>query len=440
MAASPATAARRPRRGGSPLVAAALTAIAVLAFVVVLASNLVDSQLLTASYYENVLDDSHAYDRAYNQLGQDPNAATANERVARRRRCSARRDHDGAGGIIGPSALRAAVQVVIERVISFIRSDTPLDLRLDVTDFVSGVGAGGEAISAAQLATLPDEQAASYDDYKAKLQAAVDQLAQGKLPEKLPKFDVPKEQRGEASGIIKKGAGISDSNLLDAPISFAIDQAMDGSNTLAALEAAMARFAVEGAVHPKSSSVTGEFISEEGTGDQTKFYLGPPPDVTKQVSDTLGIVRLAGRTAAWGRPVGAAVMLVCVVALLMLAWPAKRTALRRSALPLLIAGLLGLGAWQIGGRMLKTRLLDASIGSGSGLPATYSQLVRDVLSQALRELGPAFWIPSVAVLALGVLLLLGSFVARGEPRVRVERSGPPVSVPEHASASLRWHE
>lgn len=329
--------------------------VAVLAFVVVLASNLVDSKLLTASYYEHVLDDSHAYDRAYDQIGQDPALQQQTNELLGGVDVPIGGITTALEGIVGPTALRAAVQVVIERVIAFIRSDAPLDLRLDVTDFVSGVGAGGEAISAAQLATLPDDQATSYDDYKVKLQAAVDSLAAGKLPAKLPKFDVPKESRSEASGIIKRGAGISDDNLLDAPVAFAIDQAMDGSNTLAALEAAMARFALAGAAHPKTSSVTGEFISQQGEGDQAKFFLGPPADVTKQVSDTLRIVRLAGRTAVWGRPVGAAVMLTSVIALLVLAWPAQRTAFRRAAVPLLVAGVLGLAVWQIGGGSSSTR-------------------------------------------------------------------------------------
>jgi hypothetical protein len=186
--------------------------------------------------------------------------------------------------------------------------------------------------------------------------------------------------------------------------------------------------------------VTGEFISQEGTGDQTKFYLGPPAHVTKQVAGTLRIVRLAGRTAVWGRPVGAALMLICVVSLLVLAWPAKRTAFRRAALPLLVAGVLGLAVWQIGGRILKQQLLDATVGSGSGIPPSYAQLVRDVFGQGLTELAPAFWIPSVAVFAVGAVLLLASFMARGEPRVHAAHDAPPVSVPEPASASLRWHE
>lgn len=90
-------------------------------------------------------------------------------------------------------------------------------------------------------------------------------------------------------------------------------------------------------------------------------------------------------------------------------------------------------------RVLKHQMLDATIGSGSGLPASYAQLVRDVLGQALKELAPAFWIPSAAVLALGAVLLLASFVAKGERRVRGETKEP-AKVAEPASASLRWHE
>ena len=200
---------------------------------------------------------------------------------------------------MGPSALRAAVQVVIERVISFIRSDAPLDLRLDVTDFVSGVGAAGEAISAAQLAALPDEHATSYEDYRAKLQAAVDSSRKESCPRNCRSSMSRRRQRSEASGIIKKGAGISDGNLLDAPISFTIDQAMDGSNTLAALEAAMARFAVEAPPTRRASSVTGEFIRRRA-GRPDEVLPGPAARCDEAGSDTLRIVRLAGQTAVWG--------------------------------------------------------------------------------------------------------------------------------------------
>ncbi len=416
-------------------------ALIVLGFVVFLASNTVDTKFLKAGYYEGVLDHSHAYDRAYNDVATDPALSKQTSELLGGTQVPVNEIAGALGAVVGPEALRAAVEVTIEQLIAFLKSDRPLELAIDVTDFVLAAGAGNAALTAAQIATLPTEKSASYDVFKANLQQTMDQLAKGTAPKNIPTFDIPKANRGEVSGIIKKGAGVSDDNLLDAPITFAVDQAIDGNDVVAAIEATMVKGALGGITNPGGELAHEQFIHQQGTGPTAKYFLGPPADVTKDVSDTLWIVRLSAHAAVWGRPVGAALVALGALALLVFTWPARRKAFRRVAIPLIFSGVLGLAAWQIGGRILRRELVSVAVGDGSTLPATYAGLVKDVLSQALTDAAPAFWLPSVVVLGVGLLFGALSLLGSGEEKKELP---PPTMEPlpeaVAAPATLRWRE
>lgn len=134
-----------PRRT-SPALVGAMIALAVVAFLVGVMANGAQAAVLNPGYYQKVLRDEHAYDRAYSELPADKVLAPFSS--------------DLLGGVqlpfanavpgllqeaIAPVALESMMDAAIENLIAYLKKHKDLDPTLDITPFVPGSGIIGAA-------------------------------------------------------------------------------------------------------------------------------------------------------------------------------------------------------------------------------------------------------------------------------------------------------
>lgn len=128
-----------PRRT-SPALVRALIALAIVAFLVGVMANGAQAAVLNPDYYQKVLRDEHAYDRAYAELPADKVLAPFSS--------------DLLGGVqlpfataipgllqktIAPTALESMMDAAIEDLIAYLKKHKDLDPTLDITPFVAGI-------------------------------------------------------------------------------------------------------------------------------------------------------------------------------------------------------------------------------------------------------------------------------------------------------------
>lgn len=386
----------------------------VVMFALFLGTNAVESRLLQADYYKGVLEHSDAYNRAYTEVARDP-ALTGET-------------NDLLGGVdVLPAELVGAVQTVvptlllqeiveagIDRLVEYLKHHSSLDLSLDVTEVVGGVGAGAVSLITEELIGLPTREANTYDQFKADLQQTLDGIKRdGKLPDVVPDYEIPGSRREEVTTMIASAGGLDASRPEDARTIREIRSAVADDDMEEAIKAGMGPLLKESTSSSRDSLVRGKYIREVNEGGETRYLLGPPPDVTRDVSDALWIVYWTSWASAWLRPLS----LVLVVGLLgLLAWlryPDRVSMLRWTGASLLIAGGVGFFGWLIGRGVARQSIIDATVGDGSSLPAAYDRLFRDIIGTALSDLTPIFWVPSIIAAIAGAALIGLSFaVAR----------------------------
>jgi len=395
----------------------------VILFAAFVATNSVDAKLLDAGYYKGVLQHANAYERVYTDVAADP--ALSDE------------VNDLAGGIgilpggaaaavlriVPQTFLQGLVEAAIDRLIGYLKNHASFDVSLDVTPVMTGLGLGATGFAIGELIGRPTHQAGSYQEFLFELRAALAGMqVSGSLPLVIPDYDIPEDRRQEVTDIIAESAGLTADK--DRARIAEVSASVAGNDMEAAFKAAMEGLISGSTILAQQDLVRGKFIHEVESDGETRYLLGPPPEVTRQLSDVLRIVHLVSWAAGWGRIAALAGM---AVLLALLGWAhrgSKAAALRWMGAPLVLAGGLGFGAWLIGRQLAEDAILDASLGPNSTVPESYARLYRDVISQAMTDLGPTVWIPCVAAMVVGIALVAASVLAkRAQPREGAARRG-----------------
>ena len=89
----------------------------------------------------------------------------------------------------------------------------------------------------------------------------------------------------------------------------------------------------------------------------------------------------------------------------------RRAALRWAGTPLVLGGAIGFVAWLVAKGMVATKV-EGVVNRSKALPSSLRTIMTDVSGEVISGVTPAFWIPSLAVLGLGVVLVLASFAVR----------------------------
>lgn len=393
------------KRSGQRTSVTLLTGLAfIVAFAAYLSTNAVDSKLLVADYYKGVLEESDAYHRAYTEIAPDP---ALSEEVS-----------SLLGGIDVPLAgiagavetvapafiLQQAVEAAIDRLIDYLKNHRALDVGIDVTAIVRLTNVGMVTGVINDLLGRPTRRAASYAEFMADLRATLEGIrVSGKLPDVIPDYEIPTGSRTEVTDTIAAAGGLSRQNPDDASDIRQIEAAVADNNIESALKAGMKRLLSGGTA--SKSLIEGRFIQEVTKGGETRYYLGPPPPVTRDLSKVIAIVHWVSWAAGWGRIVALVACALLLATIARLSYPGLSTMLRRTGTPTLLAGLLGFVGWWIAREVGQQQILHATLGDTSSLPPNYEHLYRDVLSTAASNLTPTIWAPCVAAIVAGSVML-----------------------------------
>lgn len=419
---------RRPeridRRGTGRRAGLLMSIGVVILFAAFVATNSVDAKLLNADYYKGVLQHANAYERTYTEVAPDP---ALSEQV---------NDLVGGIGILPGGATAAVLRIVpqtflqglveaaIDRLIEYLKNHASFDVSLDVTPVMTGLGLGATGFAIGELIGRPTHQAGSYQEFLFELRAALAGMkVSGSLPLVIPDYEIPETRRQEVTDIIVESAGLTAEK--DGARIAEVSAAVAGNDMEAAFKAAMEGLISGSTILAQQDLLRGKFIHEVEIDGKTHYLLGPPPEVTGQLSDVLRIVHLVSWAAGWGR---LAAVVGMVVLLALLGWMhrgSKAAALRWMGAPLVIAGGLGFVAWLIGRQVAKDAILDASLGPNSTVPESYGHLYRDVIGQALTDLTPTVWMPCVVAMVIGVGLVGAAVLVS---RLRVREGDTSVSV------------
>lgn len=456
---------QRPASRFSLLPAIFLATLASLVFLLFLASNLVEGDLIRAGYYQGVLRKTDAYDRAYNEIAKDPELSPEVSAILGGTDILPVDVTTELVGLIAPQLLQEATEAVIERIIEFVKANRSLDARLEITDIVRGLEGGGDFFNdlipvgdllpklggagtgglfgpgapiASDIARIPARDAGSYTNLKFQLEQVVDEMrTTGRLPAAIPsRPSVPESRWAEITAILTERAGITDRDVVrairldveDDEIADAVRMsltAMRGESTPGVQDPPDAGNENPLAGNPLVEVLGGRFVSREGEGADARYFLGPPEDIRKEIEDTYKIVHLVSWMAPIGRPLTLAVLAVLLAIIAWLAWPDRALAARWVGIPLLAGGLIGALGWWYGMRRSEEEMLRITLGDNPQLPGTVERLWRDIVAQAFDDVAWTVWLPCAVAIAVGALLVAWSFsrarrggtAARGGTRV-----------------------
>jgi len=270
---------------------------------------------------------------------------------------------------------------------------------------------------------LPNRRSGSYTAFRNEISAAIDNARDdGELPAAIPNFAVPERNYDEVIEILAGDSGLRDSGPR-AAVS-AIEDAVNDDEPALAVRIALTELvdpqgSPDGgngngtgaeAGGPLASLGGGEYISTQGSGGNTRYFLGPPENVRKEIEDAFDWVHLISWLSPYARIVTA---LLLVATLAIIAWrtyPDWPSLLRWTGWPLLAGGFVGFIAWLIGRGIAEDRVIDETLGNSSDLPRSVQRLWTDIVDQAITELTPAIWIPAVVAVVVGALFVVGSFL------------------------------
>ncbi|MCC6421141.1 MAG: FHA domain-containing protein [Gemmataceae bacterium] len=410
-AAVPAAAAVVRARGPRGQLPATLVALAVVVmFVLFLGTNAVESKLLQADYYKGVLDHSDAYNRAYTEVARDPTLSGETNDLLGGVDVLPIELVDAVQTVVPTLLLQEIVEAGVDRLIAYLKHHSSLDLSLDVTEVVGGVGAGAVSLITEELIGLPTREADSYEEFKADMQRTLDGIKrEGKLSDVVPDYEIPASKREEITSMIVTAGGLDPARGEDAKTIREIRAAVGDDDMEEAIKAGMGPLLKESTSGSRDSLVRGKYIREVNEGGETRYLLGPPPDVERDVSDALWTVYWTSWASGWLRPLSLALGAALLGLLAWLRYPDRVSMLRWTGAPLLVAGAIGFFGWLVGRSLARASILDATVGDGSGLPAAYDRLFRDIIDTALSDLTLTFWVPSLVAAVVGAGLIGLSF-------------------------------
>lgn len=400
-------------RRTSPALIRGLMALAVVAFFLGVMANAAQAAVLSPGYYQKVLKDENAYDRAYAELPADNVLAPFSS--------------DLLGGVqvpvfsavpgllkaaIAPSVLEAITEAAIKDLIAYLKKHKDLELKLDITDFVNGVPGAGILTAGTQIAGAPTEESPDIDSFKDALDNLIGGMsAEGRLPETVPTFDVPPGQRDEVTSLILTKSGVDDGSLQSIGTRAAVTAAVSAGATDVAIKATLVPMLADVSADAKLDLAAGKFVQEEQRNGQTRYVLAPPPDVVKKIDDSLFAVQLVAANAFWLRPAGAALFLVALGAVIYLSRGHTQDTTKRAGIVLAVAGIATVVIWLVALPLTQRLVIDAAFEGGHAPSAAFDSLARDVLRRCVSNLTPYVFLPGFVAAGIGVALVLVSRVA-----------------------------
>lgn len=373
----------------SPWWVRGLVAAGVIAFLVTVLSHAAQAAVLNPGYYQGVLRNEKAYERAYGELSRDPALVSAS------------RDLLGVpeiplldqipGMLVQAIPLRLVENMVdraIEDLIAYLKKHKKLQLTLDITPFVGGAGSPGLQQAIDALGGLTGGEGPDLEEFQKNLDDILDRIGgRGQridAPSGTPEARLPAEASAELA--LRRGGDRAPELLLA------------GAGGIADLR-------------------TAKFVREETVNGETRYLLGPPQRIVDKIDSALFIVQLISANSYWLRPVGLAVFVVAMAALVYVSRRERGSLARRVGVVLLAGGLIGLIGWLVALPLFQGMVIDAAFEGGRAPSAAFDDLARDVLRRCVSNISPYIWLPAgIAAGMGGALVVLAQTVLRPRPR------------------------
>jgi hypothetical protein len=181
------------------------------------------------------------------------------------------------------------------------------------------------------------------DGLVARVNAAVDDLTNGRVPDAIPAAQITGSARARISATIVDSANLDASDPNDAQTINKVDAALAKNDLRAAIKAVVA-----GAVEPhveeaRQTIADSGWVQTEGSGDDETFYLVPAPRVQEKLETRLEPVHLIYEASFWIAIGSVAVMALCIGGIAPMFRGGGKSAARWIATALVLAGVVAIG-------------------------------------------------------------------------------------------------
>ncbi|MFI6643013.1 hypothetical protein [Streptomyces sp. NPDC050504] len=148
-----------------------------------------DSTVLNRAYYQSVLDEEDAYERLYDQVLVDPQAARVTRDLLGRVPVPQSLITANLRTVLPPATLRTLVDEQIGHGLDYLRGrDDRLGVSVDLTPVLTNIGSVAQIYLGDLVATAQGRQSADFPAFMGQLSGALGDIAAGRRPVALPEL------------------------------------------------------------------------------------------------------------------------------------------------------------------------------------------------------------------------------------------------------------
>ena len=386
-------------------------AIAGLCVVTLAVAGTARTTVLNTRYYQDVLDDEHAYDRLYDQVLVDPSAAKVTNDLLARLPVPQVTVLSNLKIVLPPTTLRQLVDGQIGHVLAYLRGDDQkLSLTVDLRPVLDNIQVLADLYLSDLVASLQHRATPDFPAFRDELDAVLADLSEGRRPDGLPSIRLDAKARARTQGVLLKVVPAT----ARAEVAPSIAAALDTGDIASAL-------AVVGpyALHDKATGAAVELKTLVGDGTWEIV-----PDL-QAAGVQLGTVKTARSFTMLVGPIQILALVLGFAAFAFL-WLSTSAALHRRAFltggVLAVAGAVALVIVLV----VRWRLNSLVQRPPSGWAPSLRSLITDLEHRGADVLFWAGFIGAAIPIGIGLLLIGGGwlwrhFDAHVESRVRWAR-------------------
>ena len=400
----------------SPRLGALAWCVAVLSMTVLAAAAVVRSTVLDPGFYDQVLEDEHAYQRFYDEVLVDPGSTPLTSELLDRLPVPQSTITSNLKVVIPPETLRTMGEGQIAEVVHYLEGDRGrLRITVDLEPVVANVERLSQAYFGDAVAALQERSEPDFQAFVQRLSDLVAQVVAGEAPlDELPTLPLSHSQALAATDALMRL--VPDDAARDG-IEDTVRTALDRGDVASAL-AALAPLALTDQVREAAGELLRE--AERGTWVVT-VDVDPSAEALAPLNRARNVTRL------FQDVVEPAAAVLCAAALTLL-WfstpsPAGRRLMPLGWVPAAAAALTALTVLA-----LRLALGGVLFASPESWPPAASGLLADVQAAALDRLLTTAVVVAVILLAAGVLLITVGWARQTRPSV------PVLTDPRHVPA------
>ena len=184
------------------IVAAVLAGLCV---VILAVAGTARTTLLNRKYYQVVLDDEHAYDRLYDQVLVDPAMAKVTGDLLARLPVPDATVLSNLKVVLPPTTLRQLVNEQIGNAVRYLRGDSKtLSLTVDLHPVLNNIEVLAEIYLSDLVSSLQERDTPDFTAFRKDLDAAINNLAEGRRPADLPTIRLDTKERNTVQQVLLK--------------------------------------------------------------------------------------------------------------------------------------------------------------------------------------------------------------------------------------------